>query len=64
VTLSIAVNPGGSILSGKVTSTTGNNGIAIFSSNSLNNTGTGYVLQATTNLAGAGVALSVPFNIR
>jgi hypothetical protein len=64
VTLTIAVNPGGSVLSGKVTATTGNNGIAIFSSNSLNKKGNGYVLQATTNLAGAGVALSVPFNIR
>jgi len=64
VTLTIAVNPGGSVLSGKVTATTGNNGIAIFSSNALNNKGTGYVLKATTNLAGAGVALSVPFNIR
>jgi hypothetical protein len=64
VTLSIAVNPGGSVLSGTTVSTTGNNGIAIFASNSLNNTGTGYVLKATTNLAGAGTALSVPFNIK
>src|SRR6185437_460985 len=64
VTLSIAVNPGGSVLSGTTASTTGNNGIAIFASNSLNKTGTGYVLQASTNLAGAGIALSVPFNIR
>ncbi|HEX7286114.1 MAG TPA: putative Ig domain-containing protein [Candidatus Angelobacter sp.] len=64
VALTIAVNPGGSVLSGTTVATTGNNGIAIFASNSLNNTGTGYVLKATTNLAGAGVALSIPFNIR
>jgi hypothetical protein len=64
VTLSIAVNPGNSVLSGTTTAKTGNNGIAIFASNSLNNVGTGYVLQATTNLAGAGTALSVPFNIK
>ena len=64
VTLSIAVNPGNSVLSGTTVATTGNNGIAIFASDSLNNVGTGYVLQATTNLAGAGTALSVPFNIK
>jgi len=64
VTLSIAVNPGGSVLSGTTVAVTGNNGIAIFASNSLNNTGTGYVLKATTNLVGSGVALSTPFNIR
>ena len=64
VTLSIAVNPGGSVLSGTTVSTTGSNGIAIFASDSLNKSGTGYVLQATTNLAGAGIALSVPFNIK
>jgi hypothetical protein len=64
VTLTIAVNPGGAVLSGTTTAMTKNNGIAIFASNSLNKSGTGYVLQASTNLAGAGVALSVPFNIR
>ncbi|HSK46261.1 MAG TPA: putative Ig domain-containing protein, partial [Candidatus Binatia bacterium] len=64
VTLTIAVNPGGSVLTGTTVSTTGNNGIAIFASNYLNKTGTGYVLKATTNLAGAGTALSNPFSIR
>jgi hypothetical protein len=64
VTLSIAVNPGGSVLTGTTVATTGNNGIAIFASNYLNKTGTGYVLKATTNLAGAGTALSNPFSIR
>ncbi len=64
VTLSIAVNPGGAVLTGSTVATTGNNGIAIFASNYLNKTGTGYVLKATTNLAGAGTALSNPFSIR
>lgn len=64
VTVTIAVNPGGGTLGGKTADTTGNNGIAILSSNSINKAGTGYVLKATTNLAGAGTALSVPFNIR
>ncbi|MGH9567375.1 MAG: putative Ig domain-containing protein, partial [Candidatus Angelobacter sp.] len=63
VTMSIAVNPVSAVLSGTTTAVTKNNGIAIFASNSLNKSG-GYVLQATTNLAGAGVALSNPFNIR
>jgi hypothetical protein len=64
VTLSIAVNPGGAVLTGSSVATTGNNGIAIFASNYLNKSGTGYVLKATTNLAGAGTALSNPFSIR
>jgi hypothetical protein len=64
VTLTIAVNPGGAVLNGTTVAVTKNNGIAIFASNSLNKSGTGYVLQASTNLTGAGVALSVPFNIR
>jgi hypothetical protein len=64
VTVTIAVNPGGGTLGGKTADVTGNNGIAILSSNSINKTGTGYVLKATTNLAGAGTAFSVPFNIR
>ncbi|HMC32059.1 MAG TPA: Ig domain-containing protein, partial [Candidatus Angelobacter sp.] len=64
VTLTIAVNPGGATLSGTSVSTTGNNGIAILASNTLNQVGTGYVLKATTNLPGAGTALSTPFSIR
>ncbi|MFL6314505.1 MAG: beta strand repeat-containing protein [Terriglobales bacterium] len=64
VTLSIAVNPGGAVLTGSTVATTGNNGIAIFASNNLNKVGIGYVLKATTNLAGAGTALSNPFSIR
>jgi len=64
VTLTIAVNPGGAVLSGTSVATTGTSGIAIFASNSLNKTGTGYVLKATTNLAGTGTALSNPFSIR
>jgi Putative Ig domain len=64
VTLTVAVNPGNSVLSGTTVAVTGNNGIAIFASNSLNNVGVGYRLQATANLAGAAPALSNPFNVQ
>ena len=64
VSLSVAVNPGGAALTGTTVATTGNNGIAIFASNNLNKVGIGYVLKATTNLAGAGTALSNPFSVR
>lgn len=65
VMLTIAVNPGNSVLSGTTAAVTGNNGIAIFASNSLNNVGIGYVLQASApNLLGAAPVLSVPFNIQ
>jgi hypothetical protein len=64
VTLTVAVNPGNSVLSGTTVAVTGNNGIAIFASNSLNNVGMGYRLQATANLAGAAPALSNPFNVQ
>lgn len=63
--LAIAVSPGNSVLSGTTVAVTGNNGIAIFASNSLNNVGIGYVLQASApNLPGAAPVLSVPFNIQ
>ena len=53
------------MLGGTTVAVTGNNGIAIFASNSLNNTGTGYILQATADLAGAApVLLSAPLNVR
>ncbi|HET6934802.1 MAG TPA: putative Ig domain-containing protein [Candidatus Angelobacter sp.] len=65
VVLTIAVNPGNSVLSGTTTAVTGNNGIAIFASNSLNNVGIGYRLQASApNLPGAAPVLSVAFNIQ
>jgi hypothetical protein len=62
---SLAVNPGNGTLSGSTTATTGNNGIAIFASQSINNTGNGYQMLVTvTSPAGGGSVLSVPFNIR
>jgi hypothetical protein len=64
VTLTVAVNPGNSVLSGTTVAITGNNGIAIFASNSLNNVGIGYRLQASANLAGAAPVLSNPFNVQ
>jgi hypothetical protein len=65
VVLAIAVNPGNSVLSGTTVAVTGNNGVAIFASNSLNNDGIGYVLQASApNLPGAAPVLSAPFNIQ
>ena len=64
VTLTLAVNPGNSVLSGTTVAVTGNNGIAIFASNSLNNAATGYRLQASANLVGAAPVLSLPFNVQ
>jgi hypothetical protein len=62
---SLGVNPGNGTLSGSTTATTGNNGIAIFASQSINNTGTGYQMLVTvTSPAGGGSVLSTPFNIR
>lgn len=66
VVLTIANNPGNSTLSGTTVATTGNNGIAIFASNSLNNVGTGYTLRATatTSTGATGTVISAPFSIR
>jgi hypothetical protein len=63
--ITLAVNPSGGVLSGTNTATTGNNGIAIFASQSINLAGNGYQMQVTvTSPAGGGSALSVPFNVR
>jgi hypothetical protein len=63
--ITLAVNPSGATLSGSTTATTGNNGIAIFASQSINLTGTGYQMLVTvTSPTGGGSALSVPFNVR
>ncbi len=48
VTLSLAANPGGSTLSGTLT-VTAVNGVATFTGLSLNNAGTGYVIQAASS---------------
>jgi hypothetical protein len=61
VTLSLAVNPGGATLL-YPTATTGYDGIANFDV-IVTKTGNGYKLQATTNLAGAGSAISNAFNV-
>ncbi|MGC2695057.1 MAG: putative Ig domain-containing protein, partial [Candidatus Angelobacter sp.] len=61
VTLSIAVNPGGAALL-YPTAITGYDGIASFDV-VLNKTGVGYKLQASTNLTGAGTAISNAFNV-
>jgi hypothetical protein len=61
VTLSLAANPGGATLL-YPTATTGYDGIASFDV-VVTKTGSGYKLQASTNLAGAGTAISNAFNV-
>ncbi|MHC4066763.1 MAG: Ig-like domain-containing protein, partial [Planctomycetota bacterium] len=61
ITMTIAVNPGGSVLSGTTTQSAVN-GVAVFDDLRLDKNGTGYVLAADApGLAGA---LSVPFRIK
>jgi hypothetical protein len=65
VNIVLSQNPGGAVLSGTTTSTTGNNGIAIFASQSLNKSGVGYQMEAIAPaLAGAPPAFSVLFNVK
>lgn len=60
----LGVNPSGGTLSGTTTATTGNNGIAVFASQSINLSGNGYQMLITiTSPVGGGSVLSVPFNI-
>ncbi len=61
ITLSLAVNPGGATLL-YPTATTGYDGIANFDV-VVTKPGNGYKLQANTNLAGAGSAISNAFNV-
>jgi hypothetical protein len=61
VTLSLAVNPGGATLL-YPTATTGYDGIATFDV-VVTKSGNGYKLQASTNLTGAGTAISNAFNV-
>ena len=65
VVLTIEVNPGGSVLSGTTSALTGNNGVAIFASNSLNNPGIGYELRATATYGTneTNYVISTPFSI-
>jgi hypothetical protein len=64
VTLSIAVNPGGAVLSGTLTATTGYDGVATFEYILVSKPGVGYKLLASTNLAGSGTAISNAFNVK
>jgi hypothetical protein len=61
VTLAIGTNAGGGTLSGTLTKTVAS-GVATFSNLSINKTGTGYTLNATSNPA-HGTTTSSPFNI-
>jgi len=65
VQLSFASNPTGATLSGSTIATTGNNGIAIFSSVFINNAGIGYTLRATVTSPQYGATvISLPFNVQ
>jgi hypothetical protein len=61
---SLAVNPGNAVLTG-TSATTGNNGVAVFASQTISTSGNGYQMLITVvSPAGGGSALSVPFNVR
>jgi hypothetical protein len=60
VTVSLAVNPGGAVLSGATTATAVN-GVATFPNLSLDRAGFGYVLRATAE--GLTAAMSDPFDV-
>jgi len=65
VQMSLGTNPNGAALTGVVVQTTGNNGIAIFSSLGISKKGSGYTLKATVTSPQLGaVAVSVPFNVQ
>jgi hypothetical protein len=66
VVLTLEVNPGNAILSGTASAQTNSRGIAIFASNSLNATGTGYRLRARATYSGnqTGYVISNAFNVR
>ncbi len=66
VTLTIESNPGGSTLTGSTVATTSNKGIALFPSNTLNNSGVNYTLRATaiTSTGATGTVVSAPFSVR
>src|SRR5437016_5996196 len=62
ITIALGNNPGGGMLSGTKT-VTPVNGVATFSTLSINNPGTGYTLVATTTASGVTGATSAAFNI-
>ena len=65
VQMSLASNPTGATLIGSTVQTTGNNGIAIFSSLGITKKGNGYTLKATITSPQSGAfVISVPFNVQ
>lgn len=65
VQMSLASNPTGASLIGQTIVTTGNNGVAIFSSLGVNKTGKGYTLKALVTSPQSGAsAISVAFNVQ
>jgi hypothetical protein len=65
VQMSLGTNPTGAMLTGTTVQTTGNNGIAVFSSLGINKKGNGYTLKATvTSPQNGAFAISVAFNVQ
>jgi len=65
VQLSLATNPTGATLTGTTVQTTGNNGVAVFSSLGISKKGSGYALKATVTSPQSGAfIISVPFNVQ
>jgi hypothetical protein len=65
VQMSLASNPTGASLIGQTVVTTGNNGVAIFSSLGVNKTGKGYTLKALVTSPQSGAsAMSAAFNVQ
>jgi len=64
VQMSLISNPTGASLIGQTVVSTGNNGIALFSSLGVNKTGKGYTLKALITSPQSGAyAISMPFNV-
>jgi len=64
VQMSLISNPTGASLIGQTVVSTGNNGIALFSSLGVNKTGKGYTLKALiTGPQSGAYAISMPFNV-
>ena len=65
VQMSLASNPSGASLTGQTIVTTGNNGVAVFSSLGVNKSGKGYTLKALVISPQSGAyAISVAFNVQ
>ena len=66
VVLTIEANPGGGVLSGTTAALTNNQGVALFSSNSISAPGIGYTLRATAKVGTTqfGFSISAPFDVR